>query len=270
MPLDEAHIDRMIRQAYAAIYREDPAARQAKADELLDGIRKLEDERRRRLGKEVERLVSSPLLVRMLLVVHFSERRMPEQRAELYMRATDAMLLPEYAPDEATADRIGRLVGGSRELHRDLVQHLAFAMHRRGPTQGREIQEDDLRRVLKDNPAYAGLVDDLIGLTRLRGTLLEERLGAYRFIHLAFQEYLAARYLAEIVGGGRSDWHCRFPRKQADPGQLVAGASPVGHRLSERYLAANGSIVSAAARWPRQRGGAAQPKTVRRRADRCG
>ncbi|MGH7600498.1 MAG: SUMF1/EgtB/PvdO family nonheme iron enzyme, partial [bacterium] len=159
------------------------------------------EQRRERFGKDTEPLVTSPLLVRMLLVVHFSERQLPEQRAELYMKATDAMLLPEYAPDEEIANRIGRLVGGSREVHRDLVQHLAFAIHSRGEKLGREISEGDLRAVLRQNPVYATAVDDFIALTRLRGTLLEERLGFYRFIHLAFQEYLAARYLAEIKRG---------------------------------------------------------------------
>jgi hypothetical protein len=198
-PLDDEHIEALVREAYRHIYRSDPAVGRRKADELLGGIGEMETARRRRLGKEAERLVSSPLLVRMLLVVHFSERRLPEQRAELYMKATDAMLLPEYAPDEEIADRLGRLVGGSREVHRELVQYLAFEMHNRGEKRGREIAEDDLRRILGRDPAYAGLVDDFVALTRLRGTLLEERLGAYRFIHLAFQEYLAARYLAEVV-----------------------------------------------------------------------
>jgi formylglycine-generating enzyme required for sulfatase activity len=198
-PLEDEDIAALVSQAYTAIYRHDPTARQNKATELLQGIRNLEEERRRRLGKEAERLVASPLLVRMLLVVHFSERRLPEQRAALYMKTTDAMLLPEYAPDEEVAEQIGRLVGGSREIQRELVQHLAFAMHRRGPTQGREIGEDDLRRVLGEVPTFTPLADDFIALTRLRGTLLEEHMATYRFIHLSFQEYLAARYLAEVT-----------------------------------------------------------------------
>lgn len=200
-PLEDEHIEALVRQAYADIYCYDPVARHEKADELLKGIHDLEEERHRRLGPGTQRLVSTPLLVRMLLIMHYNERHLPEQRAELYMRASDAMLLPEYALDEEVADRIGRLVGGSLQIHRDLVQHLAFAMHSGGGIQGREISEDDLRRVLGENPSYAPLVDDFIALTRLRGTLLEERLGVYRFIHLAFQEYLVARYLAEIVRG---------------------------------------------------------------------
>ncbi|MCP4427909.1 MAG: SUMF1/EgtB/PvdO family nonheme iron enzyme [Chloroflexi bacterium] len=200
-PLDEAHIKNLIRQAYASIYQHDPGLRAKKTQELLSGIERLEGERRRRLGKDAPRLIDSPLLARMLLVVHFSERRLPEQRAELYMKATDAMLLPEYGPDAAVADRIGGLVGGSREAHRDLVQHLAFHMHSQGDKKGREIDEGALRRLLVKEPSYAPHVDDFIALTRLRGTLLEERLGMYRFLHLGFQEFLAARYLAEIVRG---------------------------------------------------------------------
>ena len=198
-PLAEAHIAALVEQAYAHLYRADPALRRHKTDELLQGIERLEAERRERLGKETPRLIDSPLLVRLLLIVHYRERRLPEQRAELYMKATDAMLLPDYAPDAATADAIGQLVGGSWEVHRDLVQHLAFHLHRRGEQQGREIEEVDLRRLLAAEAAYAPLIDDFVALTRLRGTLLEERLGHYRFLHLAFQEYLAARYLAEIV-----------------------------------------------------------------------
>ena len=200
-PLEQEHVEALIQQAYKAIYRNNLTLSQIKADELLQGIRILEEERQKRLFGYVSRLITSPLMIRMIIVVHFSERRLPEQRAELYMKATDAMLLPEYAPDEEVADRIGRLVGGSREAHRDLLQYIAFQMHKRGETQGREIDEEELRTLLELEPIFRQLVDDFIFLTRLRGTLMEERLGMYRFIHLAFQEYLTARYLAEIVRG---------------------------------------------------------------------
>lgn len=87
------------------------------------------------------------------------------------------------------------------KIHRDLMQHLAFHMHQQGEKQGREVSEAALRQIMAQEPLYADMVDDLIALTRVRGTLLEERMEIYRFLHLAFQEYLAARYLAEIVRG---------------------------------------------------------------------
>jgi hypothetical protein len=198
-PLETEHISALVKHAYAHLYRSAPQRQQQKTEELLAGIALLEAERHTRLGKETQPLINSPLLVRMLLIVHYRERRLPEQRAELYMKATDAMLLPDYAPDAEMADAIGQLIGGSWEVHRDLVQHLAFHMHQRGDKQGREIEEADLRRILAAEPAYVPLADDFVKLTRLRGALLEERLGSYRFLHLAFQEYLVARYLAEIV-----------------------------------------------------------------------
>ncbi|MBP6471916.1 MAG: SUMF1/EgtB/PvdO family nonheme iron enzyme [Chloroflexi bacterium] len=201
-PLEAPHIQALVEQAYRHIYRTDPTMQAKKSAELLAGIDHLEAERRRRLGKDAPQLVGSPLMVRLLLIVHYSERRrLPEQRAELYMKATDAMLLPDYAPDEDVTEQIGRAVGGSMEIHRDLMQHLAFHMHQKGEKQGREVSEATLREMMVQEPLYAGMVDDLIALARVRGTLLEERMGMYRFLHLAFQEYLAARYLAEIMRG---------------------------------------------------------------------
>jgi formylglycine-generating enzyme required for sulfatase activity/RecA/RadA recombinase len=199
LPLAERDIENLVRQAYADIFRHDPHTGGQRGDELLRSIANLEEQRRQMYGDKTEPLVTSPLLVRMLLVVHYSERRLPDQRAELYQKATDAMLLPEYAPEVEVAHLVGSLVGGNQSVHRDLVQHLAFEMHRRGETQGREIDEDELLRILDNHPSYPHLTNDFISLTRQRGTLLEERLGHYRFLHLAFQEYLAARHLAETV-----------------------------------------------------------------------
>ena len=156
-PLDEVHVQNLVEQAYRAVYRGDAATRDKKTADLLNGIRDMENERALRLGKDSGRLIDSPLMVRMLLVVHLSERRMPQHRAELYMRATDTMLWPEYGLDEEAADRIGRLVGESHETHRELAQHLAFAMHGRGEQQGREIDEDGLREILDRRPGVCRL-----------------------------------------------------------------------------------------------------------------
>jgi energy-coupling factor transporter ATP-binding protein EcfA2 len=203
LPLQAAHIERLVRQAYALpdLFDEEPGQAKQKSDELLQAIEKLEAERRRLYGDDTEPLITSPLLVRMLMIVHISDRRLPEQRAELYKKATDNLLLPEFHPDPEVANEIGGLVGGSQSVHRELAQHLAFEMHQRGETQGRDLDEFELREILRRHPVYPELAEKFITLARSRSSLLEEREGQYRFIHLAFQEFLVAGYLADVKGG---------------------------------------------------------------------
>ncbi|MCA9734238.1 NACHT domain-containing protein, partial [candidate division KSB1 bacterium] len=199
LPLEEPHVENLISKAYQHLFKKDKNEQDKKRNELILGVRKLEEERKGRLGENADRLVNSPLLVRMLIIVHFSQRRIPDQRAEFYMRATDTMLLPEHAMSVDVANSIAAQVGGSKEKHLDLVQDLAFAMHQRGKQQGREIEENDLKNILKKEGYDDDIISSFIALTRLRGTVMEERQKSYRFLHLAFQEYLAARYLVEVV-----------------------------------------------------------------------
>lgn len=198
-PLDDDQIAALIRQAYAHIYRWDVVERKDKTTALIQGARRLEDERRQRLGKDVPRLIDSPLLVRLLLIVHYSNSELPDQRADLYLRVINALLLPDYTPDQKVASALGGYVAGSAEAHLALAQHLAFHMHQRGKQQGRLIDEQELRAILALNPAYAPHVEAFIALTHLRGTAVKEASGTYTFLHLTFQEFLAARYLAEVM-----------------------------------------------------------------------
>lgn len=196
-PLDfERHIAPMVRQAYACIYPHDTALRAERANDLLSSIQRLEAERRARLGKQAEALVDSPLLVRLLLIVHFNNRKLPEERAELFEKAINALLQVDYGREESDI----RELSTDWKLYRDMAQHLAFYMHQQGRDQGREIEELALRKALREETEFKPRIDDFLGHARQRGSVLEERDGAYRFIHLALQEFLVARYLREVVG----------------------------------------------------------------------
>ncbi len=191
-PLDGEHVERLVQQAYAAVYDTNQEEREAHVAELLAGITRLEGEHARRLNEAERTLINSPLLVRMLLVVHLNDRKLPQHRADLYRRFVDTILNSEHVADRAVANELSALRGNNLAL----MSHLAFAMHSQGQAQGREVELDTLRALLQ--PDFADETAAFEALIHLRGTLVEERDGYYRFIHLAFQEYLAARHLAEV------------------------------------------------------------------------
>ncbi|MBV7336071.1 CHAT domain-containing protein [Chloroflexi bacterium TSY] len=255
--LDDKHVTALIQHAYRAVYQ-DEALSETKTAELVTGIHDLERERRLRLGQAAERLIDSPLLVRMLLLVHLSHRRLPEHRVELYLRATETMLWPEYTLDEEAAEQIGRAVGGSPQTHRELVQHLAFVMHQRGPQQGREIEEEEVRQILGEVPEFIEYIYHFCALTRLRGTLLVERLGTYHFIHLAFQEFLAARYLVEVkCGQSGIEAVARFFEEGAileswwrEPALLVTGYLSLTSPRTARQFVQRLAQLNKAKQWP--------------------
>ena len=190
------HIAPMVRQAYACRHPKDSVLRLERSDDLLSGILRLEADRRQRLGENAAALVDSPLMVRLLLIVHLNNRALPEQRADLFDKAINALLQVDYGYDES--DR--RELSADWTLYRDMAQQLAFHMHQQGADQGREIEEPALRAILRAEEAFQPRLDDFVRHARQRGSVLEERDGAFRFLHLALQEFLVARYLSEVIG----------------------------------------------------------------------
>jgi formylglycine-generating enzyme required for sulfatase activity len=208
LPLAREQAADLIQRAYYAIYpaEVEKDERERRAADLVTSLERLEAERAARMGGgEETRLVTTPLMVRMLLIVHFNRRRLPEQRAELYMEVVDTLLTSAHNPDERVAQRLARL-GGDERTRRDMFQVLAFQMHSRGQEAGREIGEREMadwlcayltERRRRQAEVAEELVADFIAVSRQRGGLLDERAGRYRFTHLSFQEFLTARYLAE-------------------------------------------------------------------------
>lgn len=190
--LDEDSIREMVARFYQCIYLDQPSQAEISANELMLGVAQLEKVR----GQQ-QRLIDSPLMVRLLLIVHYNDRRMPQQRAQLFQKAAETMIQLDYLPDIEVSQELRTAVGKSWTDQYEMVQLLAYHMHKQNEAQGREIDEENLREAFNDTD-YAEYVDALVNYTRNRGGLLEERMGVYRFIHLGFQEYLAARYVIEV------------------------------------------------------------------------
>lgn len=147
-------------------------------DELLGAIRSHEN---------VGPMTESPLMLTMLAVVHWNQKKLPERRNELYEAAVKYLL--ESRKDHSAFPT---------PLRREALQALALAMFTDAdgvqrslglPQAGRvvapilQVEEDEARASLDEEALQSGLL-----VTRTEGEV--------EFWHLSFQEYLAALELA--------------------------------------------------------------------------
>ncbi|MEZ4729555.1 MAG: SUMF1/EgtB/PvdO family nonheme iron enzyme [Caldilineaceae bacterium] len=150
-------------------------------------------------------LVESPLLVTIVAIVHYNQRRLPDERAELYEKCVDVLLAEKHHPTSQSTFELADW-GGSLAEKRALLAALAFQMMSAGEAAGRTVDEEQLCAWLRPPLARKHGEDKVesalatfIQAMRERGSLLDERGGQYRFLHLTFQEFLCAFYLVESL-----------------------------------------------------------------------
>jgi len=151
----------------------------------------------------VAELAVNPLLLTVVALVHRYRASLPERRSELYEEAVEVLLghWDEAKGLDSDVEVAGtKMDSGDR---RSLLEPVAFWMHEHNR---RDIERDDLRQLLL--PAFRNMagneaqaskgVDDFLRVINERsGLLIERGTGVYGFAHLTFQEYLAARALAD-------------------------------------------------------------------------
>jgi len=195
-PMDERQIATLVGAWCEQIYPQ-PRDRQAACENLLRAIADLNAER---AGRGQPPLVANPLMATMVVSVKYSRREMPRERARLYDACVDVVLGSEYTgrEDDAGARRGVITAGGEPNKQRGWLSYLAFSMHQSGQA-GASLDEAGVRAVLAPALRERGeepLLEPFLAATRHRGGLLEERGDRFQFMHLTFQEYLAAQYLA--------------------------------------------------------------------------
>jgi energy-coupling factor transporter ATP-binding protein EcfA2 len=152
-------------------------------------------------------LVDTPLMVTIVAIVHYNNRKLPQQRAALYEKCVNALLAEQHKGEEGQGQSQPDLEkrGGSLDAKRGYLALLAFEMMRSGADKeaGRSTGLSQMQTWLL--PAYEqaegaaaapAKFDEFRRAMCDRASILHERGGRYEFTHLTFQEFLCAYYLA--------------------------------------------------------------------------
>jgi formylglycine-generating enzyme required for sulfatase activity/energy-coupling factor transporter ATP-binding protein EcfA2 len=232
--------------AYERVTDTSPAAQARAAQRARDLVSAI------RLREDVRRLATNPLLLTIIALIHYQNVRLPERRVELYSLAVEALA--------DTWNRARSVSGVPIDLHLDQRQiNVRFVVNMLGPVarwlhehqpgglMDRKTLVSRLAEILRSNESVSQaraleLASAFIDLMRRSSGLLQERgLDLFGFLHLSFEEYLAARAIADL------DPHRAATVLQhwADPAWrevilLALGASPPeqASRLVEALLGA--------------------------------
>ena len=187
-PLDEEQIRVLVGNWCEQLY---PGEVETQTDAMVEAIATINQ--RYRL-QQIKPLVDTPLMTTMVISVKFGEAELPRERSKLYEAAVKVILQAQYLTEDESREALINW-GGPWEEQREWLSHLALSMHSRGQA-GAAVDEASVRTILHGKLTPEKL-DDFVCAVRLRGGLLEERAGFFQFIHLTFQEFLAARLLAK-------------------------------------------------------------------------
>jgi hypothetical protein len=214
-PFTDEDIEQFVTNWYLAVEtaaEDNPATRQKAADSAADLLGRIRENDR------IRRLVDTPLLLTVVALVHQNRTALPQRRAELYDECTQMLLgfWDEQKGGEA-ARELAQLGGLDRNDKRAILEPVALKLHEQG--QAREVEGDDLRDWLREEFAIIGDQPDRKAALFLQiiqeraGLLVESEADTYRFSHLTFQEYLAARAVAD-----RDDYIEYTLKRRRDPG----------------------------------------------------
>ncbi|MBU7013087.1 MAG: SIR2 family protein [Theionarchaea archaeon] len=146
--------------------------------------------------ERILRLARNPLLLTILVLIHRVGKKLPERRAEFY----------EYAvrTTAGTWDIWKRLHTDRKIPDQDVIlrilEKIGFKLHKKPEN---TVETETLRTWLKEamneelGHSMREEINDFLWMLNKRAGLLTERgLNFYGFVHLTFQEYFAARYIA--------------------------------------------------------------------------
>jgi formylglycine-generating enzyme required for sulfatase activity len=172
-----------------------PGEVDTRLDELMDAINQINASYENR---NLAPLISTPLMTTMVVSVKWGETELPRERARLYEAAVRVILQAQYMPEDYSRTELVDW-GGAWDEQREWLSKLALSMHKGGRA-GAVISEDGVKLGLRNAGVVTKAGNKFIHAVRQRGGLFEERGEIFQFVHLTFQEFLAARIIAKRRG----------------------------------------------------------------------
>ncbi|MER7002166.1 NACHT domain-containing protein [Dactylosporangium sp. NPDC000555] len=185
-PMSSADVDAFVRYWHAAVGAGIPDRdERLRLDELADRLRRTIPERR-----HLRLLAESPLLCALICALHRDRKgQLPENRVELYNVALD-MLLQRRDNERSVVSALAM----SRTDKTQFLQDIAYWLVRNGRSDAErgEVVEA-LQRKLLTMVQIRGTAEQIYAyLLERSGLLREPVVGRVDFVHLTFQEHLAA------------------------------------------------------------------------------
>jgi formylglycine-generating enzyme required for sulfatase activity len=182
----------VLRHFFAAV--DPPAVIEVRANEKVAALLAVLATPTWRSSARLLEMTANPLMLSTLCLAHYNDTRLPDQRGELYERTLG--LLIEVWTRERPGGPVLRL-----ETARLVLQPLAYAMHEQDR---RELVVAEaaalVRTPLTQVPAVRAVAPTpelFLDLVRDEcGVLMSRDLGRIEFVHLSFQEYLAACHVS--------------------------------------------------------------------------
>ncbi|MEC4818291.1 MAG: NACHT domain-containing protein, partial [Scytonema sp. PMC 1069.18] len=152
----------------------------------------------------IKRLTANPLLLTILALIHRNGERLPNRRVKLYELAVQT-LTEDWQLGKKLPDASKVLLSQNEVV--ELLAPLAYWMHEEKPSglvtevevkEKLSVKLAELNDIEPESDFVAQAVQEFLRKVReTTGLLVERAPGVYGFMHLTFEEYFAARYIAD-------------------------------------------------------------------------